>query len=164
MGKSKHNPLLAMMHEDLMEVYRKVAKYCTRQDEAWKRVVKHPAKRFYVGAKNACEKVGPLLDGDTSKLEKMDKNRQRLYLAIFEKVKEFSQRREFAGKSLWYIMPFVVNSPAPEFFISPTTAGIYWALYKELGADFCLMEKYPSADKTTREKNAKKRIEEEGKH
>lgn len=157
MSKSKHNPLLAMMHEDLMETYRKVAKYCSRQDEAWRRVVKHPAKRFYIDSKSACKKVAPLLDGDTSKLEKMSKTKQRLYLDIFEKVKEFSQRREFAGKSLNYIMPFVVQSPAPEFYISPTTAGIYWALYKELGPDFCLMEKYPSADKKAREDAKKKK-------
>lgn len=156
MSKSKHNPLLAMMHEDLMETYRKVAKYCTRQDEAWRRVVTHPAKRFYVNAKVACDRIAPLLDGDYTSLRKMGKRKQRLYLAIFERVKEFAQRREFAGKSLNYIMPFVLQSPAPEFYISPTTAGIYWALYKELGADFCLMEKYPSADKKAR-KNAKKK-------
>ena len=116
MSKSNYK-IIEDMRDALMAVYRDVAPKCFSQRDAWEQTIKHPAPRYYVSPKQAYQRLLPLLDGDTSGLDAMKPERRRMYMSIFEKVMEASQRREFAGKSLWYIIPWVVSQPAPEFFI-----------------------------------------------
>lgn len=107
--------------EDLMAVYRQVYPKCWRQRDAYRRTVKHAAPRFYITPKQAYQNILPMLDGDFSKVEKMEPLRKKMYMDLFEIVLETAERREFIGKSLWFIIPWVVTQPAPEFYLAEET-------------------------------------------
>lgn len=106
------------MYEDLMSAYCSVSDKVWYQQSAYERAVKCPAPRYYVSAKQAYQVLSKMTRGDMSEVNKMRDARRRMYLSLFEKVLELSDKRQFFGKSLWYIIPFAVNSPAPEFFMS----------------------------------------------
>jgi hypothetical protein len=59
-----------------------------------------------------------MLDGDTRITDKMPIRKRKMYEELYERVLEAAQRREFIGKSLWFIIPWVVSQPAPEFYLS----------------------------------------------
>lgn len=107
-----------LFQEDIIKAYNKVAYLCFSQKEAYEKAVKQPAMRYYVTPKQAAQVISPMVRGDFSKVNKMKPNRQRLYYSLFERVVELSEKREFIGKSLAYIIEFAVVSPAPEFFVS----------------------------------------------
>lgn len=106
------------MRADLMRTYREVAPKCWRQIDAYRRTVKHEAPRFYVSPKQAYQIILPMLDGDTRITDKMPIRKRKMYEELYERVLEAAQRREFIGKSLWFIIPWVVSQPAPEFYLS----------------------------------------------
>lgn len=128
---SKRNAINAQMKQDLISAYREVAPKCWRQWDAYKRTVTHPAPRFYVTPKQAYQKVKKALEGDTSEIERMKPNRQRLYMCLCRLTIEATQERKFQGKSLWYIMPFIVTRPAPEFYITPKHLGFLFNEYQK---------------------------------
>lgn len=107
------------MYDELMKVYCKVlGEYdCRTQSEAFERTVRHPASRFFVDPRRAYQNIYPLLRGDYSRLEKMKPLRQEMYKALFDVVLRLSQKRQFWGKSPYYIVKFAVAEPAPRFYI-----------------------------------------------
>lgn len=115
---SKANDINRQLRRDILRVYREVAPHCWYQRDAWEKTVMHPAPRFYVTPKQAYQKVLPMLDGDFSEIDCMNPRRQRLYACLYQRVLEASEQVQFAGKSLWFMMPFIVSQPAPEFFLS----------------------------------------------
>lgn len=117
MGKSAHY-VNKLLRRDILRVYREVAPHCWYQQDAWEKTVKHPAPRFYVTPKQAYQKILPMLDGDFSEIDNMGACRQRMYACLYQRVLEASEQVQFAGKSLWFMMPFIVTQPAPEFFLS----------------------------------------------
>lgn len=102
--------------DDLMAVYRQVYHKCWRQRDAYRRTVQHAAPRFYVTPKQAYQRLLPMLDGDFSVIENMSPLKKKMYMDLFDIVLETAERREFLGKSLWFIIPWVVTQPAPEFY------------------------------------------------
>ena len=102
--------------DDLIKAYNSVAPHCWSQDEAYKKAVKLPAPRYYVTPKHASEVVSRMIKGDFEMVDMMRPNRRRMYYSLFDKVIELSEKRNFVGKSLSYIMQFAVCCPAPEFF------------------------------------------------
>ena len=104
---------------DLLEAYRKVAPICLTQKQAWEHTVKSPAPRYYVSRKQAFQKVVKMIKGDFSEVNAMKPLRQSMYYSLYQKTLQMIDKREFAGKSLHYIMQFVVCQPAPSFFIQP---------------------------------------------
>lgn len=110
--------LSKQFQEDIINAYNRVAYVSWSQVEAYKKAVKQPAQRYYVTAKQAAQVISPMVRGDFSKVNAMKPNRRRLYYSLFERVVEMSERRQFCGKSLAYIMEFAVLSPAPEFFVT----------------------------------------------
>lgn len=113
--------IIEQMREDLLTTYRRVAPKVMTQMDAWRKTVNSPAPRYYVSPKQAYQKVAPMLKGDFKDYEQMTPIRRKMYKSIFDEVLRASQRREFIGKSLWFIIPWVVTQPAPEFFILPQT-------------------------------------------
>lgn len=118
---SKTNDINRQKRDDLMAVYRQVYPKCWRQRDAYRRTVKHPAPRFYVTPKQAYQKILSMLDGDYSEIRKMGPLRQKMYRDLFELVLVAAEKREFIGKSLWFIIPWVVTQPAPEFYLAEET-------------------------------------------
>lgn len=117
----KMNDINQQKREDLMAVYRQVYPKCWRQRDAYRRTVKHAAPRFYVTPKQAYQKILPMLDGDFSEIEVMAPLRRKMYMDLFDIVLATAERREFIGKSLWFIIPWVVTQPAPEFYVAEET-------------------------------------------
>lgn len=104
--------------EDLIEAYKRVAPHSWSQIEAYRRTVKQPAKRYYITPKQAAQVISPMFRGDFSHVNAMMPNKRRMYYSLFNKVVELSEKRDFAGKSVNYIIQFAVLEPAPEFFVS----------------------------------------------
>lgn len=132
--------LTAMQREDLMTAYRDVACTCHRQEEAYRKVAMHPAKRFYISAKQAHEKLRKMVIGDFSEVDRMTEPRKRMYYHLFNKLNEMSQRKEYMGKSLYFICSFLVIEPAPEFFISPCRVRDIFCTYRKYGKNFREMD------------------------
>ena len=105
--------------DDLIKAYNSVAPSCWTQKEAYTKAVLQPAPRYYVSAKQAAQVIAPMVRGDFEKVNMMLPNKKRMYYSLFQRVVELSEKRAFIGKSLAYIMPYAVSSPAPEFFCSP---------------------------------------------
>ena len=104
--------------DDLIKAYNAVAPKCWTQEEAYEKAVKQPAPRYYVSAKQAAQVIARMVKGDFERVDMMLPNRKRMYYSLFQKVIEMSEKRDFVGKSLTYIVNFAVSSPAPEFFVS----------------------------------------------
>lgn len=107
------------MYDELMKVYCKVlGEYDIRtQTEAFERTVRHAASRFFVEPRRAYQNIYPMLRGDYSRLEQMKPLRQEMYKALYDVVMKLSQKRQFWGKSPFYIVKFAVMEPAPRFYI-----------------------------------------------
>lgn len=107
------------MYDELMKVYCKVCRLCEcrSQHEAFEKTVSHPASRFFVTPKMAYQNIYPMLRGDFSRIEKMKPLRQEMYRALYDVVMRLSQKRQFWGKSPYYIVRFAVTEPAPRFYI-----------------------------------------------
>lgn len=106
---------------DLIEAYKVAVKTSLTDGEACSKTVKMAAPRYYVTPKQAYQVICKMMRGDFELVDMMYDNRKRMYYSLFQRVVELSEKRAFVGKSLWYIMPYAVMEPAPEFFLSPLT-------------------------------------------
>ena len=136
----KNYDLIVCQREDLMKVYRTVAPHCHLQKEAWEKVVSSPAPRYYVSARQAWDRLRRMVVGDFSVVDKMKPIKQRLYYSLFNKYIELSQKKQFAGKSLWFVCQFLVVEPAPEFFMQPKNLKFIFCYYKKYGKDYREMD------------------------
>ena len=98
---SKTNEVNAQLRHDLMEAI----KACSDGSawfvhQIWKKAVRMP--------------------------EKMSPRRQRLYRSLYDRVMEMAGKPQYQGKSLWFLIPFAVGSPAPEFFVSEKWARLIY--------------------------------------
>ena len=107
------------MYDELMKVYCKVLREfdVRTQTEAFERTVRHPASRFFIETRRAYQNIYPMLRGDFSRIEKMKPLRQEMYMALYDVVVRLSQKRQFWGKSPYYIVKFAILEPAPRFYI-----------------------------------------------
>jgi hypothetical protein len=112
------------MQIDLMEAYKRVCSTCWSQQEAYERMVREPAPRYYVTPKQACQVISPMLRGDFEMVNMMLPVRRAMYYSLFDEVVRLSEKRDFIGRGLMHIMREAVNRPAPRFFISPSRAKI----------------------------------------
>lgn len=108
-----------VMYDELMKVYCKVLREfdVSTQTEAFERTVCHPASRFFIDTRRAYQNIYPMLRGDYSRLERMKPLRQEMYKALYDVVMRLSQKRQFWGKSPYYIVKFAILEPAPRFYI-----------------------------------------------
>lgn len=116
------------MKRDLMKVYREVTSEgeFRSQQEAYKRVVEHPAPRFYVDAKWAHQRLSPMMRGDRSGLEKMNPLTRQMYEDLFDVVVKLSQKDYFYSRKLYRIVQFAILEPAPRFYINEDTMRKMW--------------------------------------
>lgn len=114
---------------DLMQVYRAVVDSVpmgTTQTDVYRMVVEHPAPRFYVDPRRVHCVLSPMMRGDRRMLDRMGCLKRQMYLDLYDKVMELSQRKGFWGKSLNFKLREAVLEPAPRFYISPTRMGQVW--------------------------------------
>lgn len=124
------------MREDLMNAYREVYTKCHSQREAYIKTVSHPAPRFYITPKRAYNALVLMVKGDFSELKNLDPTKRSMYLELFEKLQQMTQKQEFMGKSLRFICPFLVTQPASRFFISEETFKDIFPSMKKYGKDY----------------------------
>lgn len=113
--------LTVAMRRDLLSAYRQVYTNCHSQKEAWIKTARHDAPRFYVSPKTAYNVLRYMVRGDFTVVDAKSPREQRMYYELFRKLDKLSQQKEFIGKSLWFITPFLVSQPAPEFYASIET-------------------------------------------
>ena len=148
------------MHADLMKAYINVSGTCWTQMEAYEKMVKEPAPRYYITPKQAYQVLARMMKGDFEIVDMMATGKRRMYYSLFEEVLKLSEKREFIGKSLWYIVPFAVNSPAPEFFITAERARhirgwLKSGVIKDGRIDETIVKSYANSRNRSRQKNRK---------
>ena len=110
------------MYQDLMTAYKRVAPSCWTQYEAYCRMVKEPAPRYYVTAKQAYQVIARMVRGDFERVNMMLPLRRRMYYTLYDEFVALCEKPSFYNKSVWFIIQHAVERPAPEFFISPKRA------------------------------------------
>ena len=109
------------MQDDLIKAYCKACEGAWTMQQACDRAVKMPAPRFYVSAKQAYSVISRMMKGDFEYVDLLTPLRRRMYYELFDVTVRLCEKREFIGKSLWYIMPYAVTQPASEFFVKGHT-------------------------------------------
>lgn len=84
----------------------------------YRRMVKSPASRFWVSEDRATEVIAKMLKGEN--ISRMYREKQRMYREIYSRAIE--KIRRDSRRPLTHIVFEIVNSPAPEFYMSPYTA------------------------------------------
>lgn len=105
------------MQHDVINAYKEVYAHCFTQREAYERTVLQPAPRYYITPKQALQVISPMMKGDFEMVNMMMPLRREMYYSLFNEVIKLSEKREFIGKSLSYVMRFAVLQPAPRFYI-----------------------------------------------
>ena len=110
------------MYHDLIEAYKAVAPHCWTQSEAYERMVKQPAPRYYVTPKQAYQVIAKMVKGDFEMVNMMLPLRRKMYYALYDEFVSLCEKPMFYGKSVWFIMQHAVSRPAAEFYISAERA------------------------------------------
>lgn len=111
--------LKAQMREDLMNCYREVAPNCLTQQGAWRKTVMHPAKRYYISARQAHQQISLYLQGRTEIIDNMKPLHRQMWHCLIDEVMKIAQEPEHQGKPLTQLAKIAVGRPAPRFFIQP---------------------------------------------
>ena len=114
--------LRKQMYHDLIEAYKAVAPHCWTQGEAYERMVKQPAPRYYVTPKQAYQVIAKMVKGDFEMVNMMLPLRRKMYYALYDEFVSLCEKPMFYGKSVWFIMQHAVSRPAAEFYISAERA------------------------------------------
>jgi len=120
MSKSNYE-ISKQMQDDLINAYCKACDGAWTMNDACSKAVRMPAPRFYITPKQAYLVISPMVKGDFERVNLFNPLKRMMYYELFDVVMKLTEKREFIGKSLWYIMPFAVTQPASQFFISPHT-------------------------------------------
>ena len=110
------------LYADLIEAYKKVCGTCWSQQEAYEKMVKQPAPRYYLSPKQAFQVISKMVKGDFEMVNLFYPRRRRMYYSLYDTTCKLMEKPTFCGKSLWYIMQYAVLEPAPEFFIGTQRA------------------------------------------
>lgn len=89
-------------------------------EELFTRAAKMPASRFWVSERRAAEVISKMLKGDM--MFGMNRKKREMYIEILIRVKE-EMRRE-PGITVTEATFRAVNSPAPEFYLTPKSARV----------------------------------------
>lgn len=112
--------LYQMKTDEMMAVYREVAPECFTQKQAFNKVVKHKASRFYVLPHAVyCALKGAFYG--TGEIKTKAPSAKRMYLELYKRLLDMSRDPFHEGESLRELCSKVVLQPAPEFYISPVT-------------------------------------------
>ena len=89
-------------------------------DEMFERAAKSPASRFWVSERRAAAVISKMLKGD--QILSMNPKKREMYFEIFRRAKRIF--KENPGTTIADAAYEVVNSPAPEFYITTKSARV----------------------------------------
>lgn len=118
MGKANYD-ITKQMRADMIKAYCKACEGSWTMQEACAKAVLMPAPRFYITPKQAYNVISTMVKGDFEMVDLYPPLKRKMYYELFDVVMRLTEKREFIGKSLWYIMPFAVIQPASQFFYKP---------------------------------------------
>lgn len=112
-------PYSAERDKELLRAFRSELSECRHilMDDIYKRIVKRPCSRFWVTEERAAIAVSLMLHGERvcSSGAKLSMFREIFRRYLIERARQ-------PGRSMASIVERIVNSPAPEFYISPSRA------------------------------------------
>lgn len=88
-------------------------------DKVMENTVKTPTSRFWVDPERARD-VMSRMEKDPASISRMKPERQRMYLALYEKYKAVRKKHPATSKISCTTM--AIYSGAPEFYLAPSTA------------------------------------------
>lgn len=108
----------AARDEAILQAYRRHALACERIRvcEIAEKVAATPGCRFYVSEERALAVVSAMIRG-TGDMTRMKDSKRRMFVEIYRRVEAL--RRQRPRSSLISLVSEVVNSPAPELYLSP---------------------------------------------
>lgn len=109
-------------NEDLFRVLRKIisSPEIYTQKEAIRQAINSPSVRFWVTGECATKAINRIRRGD--KLTEMKPHRRKMFFEIYHRYNDQKSKKEFSGKSVSYICSFLVEEPAPAFYLTLSTA------------------------------------------
>lgn len=114
---------MATRNRELLQTLRQliVTTRGVAMNDLYAMAARSPCSRFWVSEKRACEVVSRMLRGIDTEIDALPQ-RNRMYREIFLRVLEW--RRHNPGHPLTDAVFAAVNSPAPEFYITPESAKV----------------------------------------
>ena len=103
---------------ELRKAFFSQGEYSTH-DKVLSKTVKTPASRFWVDPDRARD-VMARIEKDRKSISSMNPERQRMYMALYEKY--MLMRRRYPSASKIKAVTMAIYSGAPEFFLTPSTA------------------------------------------
>lgn len=107
---------------DLLRAYFHYLRTCRHvaMPDVFRRVVEMPASRFWVSASRAAVVVARIMRGD--RLSHMRPNKREMFFEIHRRVMELRPSR--LGWSMPRLIEFVLEQPAPKFYLAPGSARV----------------------------------------
>ncbi len=116
--KGSASECFAERNAELRKAFFNQGVYST-SDEVLRRTVKTPASRFWVDPDRARD-VMSQIEKDPKSISGMHPERQRMYMALFERYQKM--RRQYPSDSKIKAVSMAIFSGAPEFYLAPATA------------------------------------------
>lgn len=110
------------LYVDLINAYKAVCGQCWTQQQAYERMVKQPAPRYYVTPKQAYQVIARMVKGDFEFVNMMLPLRRKMYYALYDEFVSLCENPMYYNKSVWFIIQHAVVRPAAEFYVSPERA------------------------------------------
>ena len=107
--------------EEMLRIYQLVAPDCWNQRQAYERVVKHAAPRFYILPHTLYVALYQVLNGKTKGFKFSKPVQLRMYEELLNRVIRKSQDPAYEGWSLYKLCEETILEPAPEFYCEPNT-------------------------------------------
>lgn len=107
---------------DLFKAFRHIVATCeiNSQKEAIQKAINTPSLRFWVTPECATKAINRIRRGDD--LAEMKPHRREMFFEIFHRYTIAKEKKEYRGKSVSYICSFLVEEPAPSFYLTASTA------------------------------------------
>lgn len=113
-GRQRNEELMAAFHAAMRDPGLRSL------DDMFKAAAKAPASRFWVSERRATEVVSAMMRGVP--LERMTPKRRDMYKELYRRALLYI--KEKPGCSLYDAVFAAVNSPAPEFYLTPKSARV----------------------------------------
>lgn len=108
-------------NEDLLRAYRLCETKTLYKQSIYAMTVLMPARRFWVSEERATAVISQMLRGKTT-IRWMRPNKRTMFAEIYRRVLRLMQEKP--SEPLAHLVFEVVNSPAPQFYLTPGSAKI----------------------------------------
>ncbi len=111
--------------QDLLRAYHEYLRTHAHIDveEAFRAIVKMPSRRFWVSKIRAAIVISEMMHGDD--LRGMRPSKRAMFEEIFRRVRQLMGEERWQGVPLRQVVSYVIDQPAPQFYLSPDTARLY---------------------------------------